>query len=92
MFKYFTTQTDTYTLVSISDDDFLSLMDSRGEIVEDIPCPTDDSIDADIGKQLRELAAAGTDGVQVSVLTVVIGKDDEAKESKRITGVQVQQE
>eukprot|EP00744_Colponema_vietnamica_P005038 GILI01007426.1.p1 GENE.GILI01007426.1~~GILI01007426.1.p1 ORF type:complete len:156 (-),score=63.84 GILI01007426.1:167-634(-) len=87
VFKYFTLQTDTYTLVSISDDDFLSLMDSNGEIVEDIQCPNQESIDAELGAKLRELNAANADGVQVSVLTVVIGKDDEAKEFKRITAV-----
>merc|ERR1711916_421233 len=88
VFKYFTMGAQTFMLCDITDDDFLSLMDNDGEIREDIQLPDSDSIDAELGTTIREGFDNG-DEVNITVLTVVIGKDDDAKERTRITNVQI---
>merc|ERR1711916_16430 len=90
--KYFTMASETYTLCAITDDDYLELMDNDGEIISNIALPDSDSLDAKLGTQIREIYDDGEQVCYTTVLTIAIGKPDDAdyKEGTRITNVLAQ--
>lgn len=92
VFKYFTMASETYTLCAITDDDYLELMDNDGEIISNIALPDSDSLDAKLGTQIREIYDDGEQVCYITVLTIAIGKPDDAdyKEGTRITNVLAQ--
>lgn len=89
-FEHFTIERAVYTLVNVSADGFLVLMDDAGALREDIACPDDTAKDAELGRFMRALLARES-MAEVHIVTAVVGTggndDSTCKVFTRITAV-----